>query len=426
MNKAAPKVAVIGGGPAGLMAAERLSALGYRVAVYEAKASFGRKFLLAGRGGLNLTHSEDLRSLLQRYGPAADFFRQKIARFSPQDLRAWCHGLGIETFVGSSGRVFPETFKASPLLRAWLTRLQEQGVHLKPNYRWRGFKLSHEKSAVTARPLIQNSFTDRSGATLQDDAEAVLLALGGASWPRMGSDGAWLPLLKQENIACDDFRPSNCGFDVLWSGHFAERHAGTALKNLGLKAAAQEVRGEIMIARYGLEGGGIYAIGRTLREQLNRDGAATLVLDLKPDSTRPQLAKKLSAQRTKDSLANKLRKAVNLPPAATALLRECARPEDLTSPDAIANAIKALPLKLTAAQPLERAISSVGGLKLENLNPELMLNALPGIFVAGEMLDWDAPTGGYLLQGTFATAICAADGVHHWLSNARTSQTSRN
>lgn len=422
MNLVMPTVAVIGGGPAGLMAAERLSAQGYRVTVFEAKASFGRKFLLAGRGGLNLTHSEDLRDFVQRYGNTEEFFREKISQFSPSDLRVWCEGLGIGTFVGSSGRVFPETFKASPLLRAWLRRLQDQGVVLKTGHRWCGFERPADSQNQKAAKQIRSRFSDNSGETVCVDTDAVVLAMGGASWPRMGSDGAWMPLLRQEAVACDDFRPSNCGFDVHWSDHFAERHAGTALKNLHLKASGQEVRGEIMIARYGVEGGGIYALGRSLREQLETAGMASLVIDFKPDLSRSKIAKKLAAQRAKDSLANKLRKAVNLPPAATALIRECLTSDALASPEAISNAVKELPLQVTAAQPLERAISSVGGLKLENLNSDLMLRHLPGIFVAGEMLDWDAPTGGYLLQGTFATAVCAADGVHRWLQGLESSR----
>ncbi len=398
------------------MAAERLSAQGYAVTVYEAKASFGRKLLLAGRGGLNLTHSENLQAFLSRYGAAAQFFHDKIAQFSPDDLRAWSHGLGIETFVGSSGRVFPETFKASPLLRAWLTRLQNQGVTLKPDHRWLAFEARSFEVERSVGAPIGLRFTGRNGDTLLESADAVVLALGGASWPRMGSDGAWLPLLRDQGIACADFRPSNCGFDVHWSRHFAERHAGTALKNLRLKAAGQEIRGEIMIARYGVEGGGIYALGRTLRDQLEAGGKAELILDLKPELSRAEVFRKLTAQRAKDSLSNRLRKALNVPAAAIVLLRECLPPAALASPEAVADAVKALPLSLTAAQPLERAISSAGGLKLESLNADLMLEALPGVFSAGEMLDWDAPTGGYLLQGTFATAVRAAEGVHRWLS----------
>ncbi len=423
MNSVVPKVAVIGGGPAGLMAAERLSAQGFEVSVFEAKSSFGRKFLLAGRGGLNLTHSENLDSFLQRYGKSADFFRDKIARFSPSDLRTWCEGLGIGTFVGSSGRVFPETFKASPVLRSWLRRLQDQGVVLKPNHRWCGFKRADKNVNASVSQPIHLQFLDAQGKHSWEDADAVVLAMGGASWPRMGSDGAWKPLLQEEGILCDEFRSSNCGFDVSWSTHFAARHAGTALKNLRLRTCSQEVRGEIMIARYGVEGGGIYAVGRSLREELETNGKAQITIDLRPDLSEASIAKKITAQRAKDSLANRLRKAIRLQPAATALIRERLSPEALMSPEAVANSVKNLPLLVTGIQPLERAISSVGGVRLDNLNPDLMLRNLPGVFVAGEMLDWDAPTGGYLLQGTFATAVCAADGVQRWLKNPKNATT---
>ena len=416
MNPAPPKVAIVGGGPAGLMAAEVLSGKNCEVTLYEAKPSFGRKFLLAGRGGLNLTHSEGVDRFLRRYGPATEFFRDKISQFSPNDLRAWCGSLGIGTFVGSSGRVFPESLKASPLLRAWLSRLQEQGVILKPGHRWIGLKICDTGLLHPPERCIRADFLDRNGHKTEDSSDAILLALGGASWPRMGSDGAWISLLREMGAECSDFQPSNCGFDVNWSAHFADRYAGTALKNLLLKTSTHEVRGEIMIARYGVEGGGVYALGRALREQIHSTGAARLTLDLKPELTAATILKKLNGQRTKDSLSNKLRKALNLPSAAAALIRECHDAKTLASLDGIANAVKTVPLQLTAAQPLERAISSVGGLRLEGVDGNLMIRSLPGVFVAGEMLDWDAPTGGYLLQGTFATAVCAAEGLHRWAS----------
>ncbi len=404
------------------MAAQRLSAKNFDVALYEAKASFGRKFLLAGRGGLNLTHSEEPQKFMARYGPSATFFQEKLARFSPDDLRSWSEDLGIKTFVGSSGRVFPETFKASPLLRAWLRRLQEQGVVLQPGCRWQGIENPPPRDAKPGDTKpgdapLELRILDREGIEFTVTADAILLALGGASWPRMGSDGKWLQGFKQMGVPCTEFQPSNCGFNVSWSDSFKQRYAGTALKNLGLTAGSMHARGEIMIADYGVEGGGVYALGRALRAELRETAEARLVLDLKPDLDCRKIAQRLSTQRKKDSLSSRLRKSIRLAPAAAALLRECHAGADLSSPEQIAAAVKAVPVALTGSQPLERAISSVGGLDLESVNNELMVKNLPGVFVAGEMLDWDAPTGGYLLQGTFATAACAAEGIENWLSD---------
>jgi hypothetical protein len=411
-----PNVAIVGGGPAGLMAAQLLSAGNCQVTLYEAKPSFGRKFLLAGRGGLNLTHSEPIDDFMARYGPKSDFFYEKISAFLPSDLRAWCHDLGIKTFVGSSGRVFPESLKASPLLRAWLILLQNQGVILKPHHRWLGFKQSPgQLQAADARPF-ELEFLERDEDRITVSADAVLLALGGASWPRLGSDGKWTEILEALGVASTALEPSNCGFSVDWSKNFIERHAGSALKNLKVTAGESQTRGEVMISRYGVEGGAIYALGQPLREEIRAKGSASLVFDFKPDLSPGKIARRIAAQRSKDSLSSKLRKAINLSPAATALLRECHAGDALTSPDEIAAAVKAVPLRLTGAQPIERAISTAGGLKLEGLNDDLMARTLPGVFVAGEMLDWDAPTGGYLLQGTFATAVCAARGISCWLA----------
>lgn len=411
-----PKIAIIGGGPAGLMAAQLLSRGNFAVTLYDAKPSFGRKFLLAGRGGLNLTHSEAPELFLTRYGASAPFFRDKLARFSAEMLRAWSKDLGMATFVGSSGRVFPESFKASPLLRTWLERLQNQGVVLKPGCRWQGFEISPEGAEGISKEQFGLAFRERSGKQFTAPADAVLLALGGASWPRMGSDGMWLSELQRMAVPCTAFQPSNCGFNVTWSEAFKERYAGTALKNLGLKAGEMEVKGEVMIADYGIEGGGVYALGRAIREELQNTAEARLYIDLKPGLDTTKIAKRLSAQRSKDSLSSRLRKSLRLPPAAAALLRECLNRETLSSPGELAHALKALPLVVTSSQPLERAISSAGGLALKAVNEDLMIRALPGVFAAGEMLDWDAPTGGYLLQGSFATAAWAADGIERWLT----------
>lgn len=416
MDPVPPKIAIIGGGPAGLMAAQILSGKRFAVTLYDAKPSFGRKFLLAGRGGLNLTHSEAPGKFLKRYGPAAHFMRDKLARFSPDDLRAWSEDLGMGTFVGSSGRVFPDSFKASPLLRAWLNRLQEQGVTLRSGCRWQGVKTSPKDVEDLSAGSFELAFLERSGTQFTAPADAVLLALGGASWPRMGSDGLWLGELKQMGVPCTPFQPSNCGFNVAWSESFKERYAGTALKNLGLTVGAVQVKGEVMIAGYGIEGGGIYALGRALREELRNNAAAHLYIDLKPGLNATRIEQRLSRQRSKDSLSSRLRKSIKLPPAAAALVRECVDSEPLSSPEGIAQAVKALPITVTSSQSLERAISSEGGLALEGVNEDLMIKALPGIFAAGEMLDWDAPTGGYLLQGSFATAVCAANGIERWLT----------
>lgn len=398
------------------MAAQILSSKNFDITLFEAKPSFGRKFLLAGRGGLNLTHSEASEPFLSRYGESADFFREKLKRFSPDDLRTWSDDLGVSTFVGSSGRVFPKSFKTSPLLRAWLARLQEQGVLLRPGCRWQGIKNPPRPDPSSIASPIELAFQDRTGTEFTVTADAVLLALGGASWPRMGSDGQWLSHLRQLGADCTEFQPSNCGFNVNWRESFAERYAGTALKNLKLKAGTLETKGEIMIARYGVEGGGIYALGQALREELREKAAARLILDLKPDLDREKIIQRLASQRSKDSLSVRLRKAIKLAPAAVALLRECYAGDELASAEQIADAVKNLPLTLTGPQSLERAISSVGGLQLDGVSETLMIKNLPGIFVAGEMLDWDAPTGGYLLQGTFATSICAADGIVHWIA----------
>ena len=397
-------VAVVGAGPAGLMAAETLAKAGVKVTVYERMPSVGRKFLMAGRGGLNLTHSEPGPAFLARYGEAEGRLSPIIGRFPPAALVAWCEGLGQPTFVGSTGRVFPRAMKASPLLRAWLARLERLGVRIVARARWRGWApdgalLIEEEGAQAPVPL-------RPAATI--------LALGGASWPRLGSDGGWVPLLRARGIPVDDLAASNAGALVPWSDHLRERFAGTPLKGLRFSCGAASARGEAVITQAGLEGGAVYALGAAMRRELAGGGPASLLLDLKPDLAPADLERRLSGMRGSDSLSTALRKSIRLPPVSIALLREAGDvPRD---PARLAARIKALPLAVTGMAALDRAISSAGGVGLDACDARLMLKEAPGTFVAGEMLDWDAPTGGYLLQASFATGVAAAEGALAWLA----------
>ncbi len=403
-------VAVIGGGPAGLMAAEILAGGGARVTVYDRMPSLGRKFLLAGRGGLNLTHSEELERLLARYGAAEPRLRRAIEAFPPAALRAWCEGLGQATFVGSSGRVFPAAMKASPLLRAWLRRLAAAGVVFKLRHHWNGWdgdgRLSFEV------PEGQVSV----------EAEASVLALGGASWPKLGSDGDWVGPVSKAGVAVAPLRPANCGFIAGWSEIFRSRFAGQPLKRLELSFGDQKVRGEAIITQTGLEGGGIYALSATLRDAIAASGEATLNIDLRPDITSAELEKRLAAPRAKQSLSTFLRKAAYLSPATIGLLHEVtvASSARLSAmmPAALAELIKAVPVRLTGVAPIARAISTAGGIAFDEIDENFMLRRRPGVFVAGEMLDWEAPTGGYLLQGAFATGAAAGRGALEWLSSS--------
>ena len=395
-------VHVIGAGPAGLMAAERLAQAGVRVVVHEAMPSPARKFLMAGRGGLNLTHSEPLEGFLGRYGGSAPRVGAWLERFSPTHLIGWAEGLGQPTFTGSSGRVFPKAMKASPLLRAWLGRLAELGVEVRTRSRW------------TGRRGGDWVFSTPEGERVETP-DAVVLALGGASWPRLGGDGSWTDELAAAGVEIAPLRPSNMGFDVAWSSVFADRFAGQPLKNVALGHGGRTVRGEAMVTRYGLEGGAVYALSADLREAIARDGAAELLVDLRPDLDEAALAARLARPRGKDSVTNWLRKAGGLSPAAVGLLREI--PGEIPQgAEKLARRIKAVRLRLTGTQGLARAISSAGGVKLDQVDDRLMLKALPGVFAAGEMLDWEAPTGGYLLQACFASGVIAAEGARDWLA----------
>jgi len=384
-------IAIIGAGPAGLMAAERLSGRGFKVTVFDAMATPGRKFLMAGRGGLNLTHSEPLPKFIARYGGRSAQVASWLERFSPEDLRKWADGLGAETFVGSSGRVFPKAMKASGLLRNWLRRLDERGVVFHLRQRWTGF----------------------DGERLQFDGEirsvaarATVLALGGASWPKLGSDAAWVPILEARGVDIRPFQPANSGFEITWSAHFRDRAAGQPLKNIALSLGGDPVPGEMVVTRHGIEGGAVYAISAALRDRL----PAVLTLDLKPQMDVAALAARLAARRKGRSLSAWLTGELNLSPLAYSLLRETT---DVVPDEAgaLARLIKAVPLPVQRTRPIAEAISSAGGIGFDAVNGDLMLRAVPGIFVAGEMLDWEAPTGGYLLQGCLSAAVVAADGV---------------
>lgn len=396
-------IAIIGGGPSGLMAAEILAAAGHKVTLYDQMPTPGRKFLLAGRGGLNLTHSEPLKNFMGRYGAAADWLTPSLQAFPPTALRDWCENLGQETFIGSSGRVFPRAMKASPLLRAWRQHLDHLGVRFMPRHRWLGWE--------------QNALRFKNGEkqTLIT-TDATLLALGGASWPKLGSDGGWVDILAAEAIAIAPLRPANCGFIVPWSDHFRSRFAGQPLKPVIVTIGSVSRQGEAIITAQGLEGGVIYALAALLRETIAQQGQATINLDLRPTMPLTTLTAKLQVPRSNQSLSNYLRKA-GLSPLLIGLLRETTAPDKLAhaSPAALAALLKAIPLTLTASSGIERAISTAGGIERTAVDANFMLHQRPGTFVAGEMLDWEAPTGGYLLQACLSTAVAAANGIIRWL-----------
>ncbi len=446
-------VAVIGAGPAGLMAAETLAQAGHTVQVFEAKPSAGRKFLMAGRGGLNITHSEPAERFNARYGARAAEFAAMLAALNANTLCEWVHGLGVETFVGSSGRVFPAELKAAPLLRAWVNRLRKQNVQFLMRHRWLGFELDHGSEAsgpasspsekrvpeaqVAAKPTLRFE-SPKGEVTVTPDA--VVLALGGGSWARLGSDGAWWPLLQQLGVQLAPLLPSNGGFETQWSQHFVDQCAGQPLKTVefwlaatpakatkgrgkSAKAAGPQatalqphLRGECLITEHGLEGGAIYTLSAALRDEILRNGQVTLYVDLLPDHTAEKVLTEVSHPRGTRSLSSHLRSRLGIHGVKAALLRECLSAETFKDSAQLAAGLKALPIVLTACRPIDEAISTAGGVQFEGLTKQLMIKTLPGVFCAGEMLDWEAPTGGYLINGAMASGKAAAVGVSEWLS----------
>ncbi len=399
------RVAIVGGGPAGLMAAEVLAAVdGLEVAIFDAMPSFGRKFLMAGKGGMNITHSEPMSAFVGRYGARKPAIAPLLEAFGPQQLREWIGDLGIETFVGSSGRVFPSEMKAAPLLRAWLHRLRGAGVQFHVRHRWLGW--GADGALRFATPAGEKLLT----------FDALVLALGGGSWARLGSDGAWVPLLAERGIRVAPLMPTNCGFDVGWSAHFSERFAGQPVKPVIASVTGRSQRGEFNITAGGIEGGLVYALSAPLRDALASEGRAVLHLDLAPDRTLARLTADLAHPRGHDSLANHLRRRAGIDGVKAGLLREFLPISTLTATDRLAVAIKHLALPVSAARPIDEAISTAGGVAFEALDERLMLRDLPGVFCAGEMLDWEAPTGGYLLTACFATGRAAGLGAHAWLA----------
>ena len=405
-----PTAAVIGGGPAGLMAAEVLVQGGVQVDLYDAMPSVGRKFLLAGVGGMNITHSESFDAFLSRYGAQADSIRPLLEAFPPDALREWIHRVGVETFVGSSGRVFPKEMKAAPLLRAWLHRQREAGVRFHVRHRWLGW--ADDGALRFAIPQGELSI----------QADAVVLALGGGSWAKLGSDGAWVPLLAQRGVDVAPLLPSNCGFDVAggWSEHLRSRFAGQPLKTVALRFSdaagrVHQRKGELMLSDTGVEGSLVYALSAPLRDTIAVQGPATIELDLAPDKPLQRVIAEVAHPRGARSLSSHLQSRAGIKGVKMALLREVLPAEQLNDPVKLAHAIKSLPLTLIAPRPLDEAISSAGGVRFEALDDTLMLHKLPGVFCAGEMLDWEAPTGGYLLTACFASGRVAGQGALNYL-----------
>jgi hypothetical protein len=399
--------AIIGGGPAGLMAAEALSRAGVRVDLYEAMPSVGRKFLLAGRGGLNITHSEPCEPFLSRYGTRREQIAPLLQRFGPEALRAWIHQLGIETFVGTSGRVFPMEMKSAPLLRAWLHRLRESGVRFHVRHRWRGWR---DGALLFQTPAGEQRIR----------ADAVVLALGGGSWKKFGSDGAWVPMLQQRGIAVAPLLPANCGFEVPWSSHLRERFAGAPIKPVVIRfrdaqGVEHQRQGEFVVTEHGVEGSLVYALSAPLRDTILAQGSVTIHLDLLPGHDAARVVKEVSRSRGSKSLSSHLRSRLGIEGVKAGLLYEVASREQLNDAGQLATLLKALPLTLIAPRPIDEAISTAGGVAFEELDEHLMVRNHPGLFCAGEMLDWEAPTGGYLLTACIASGLVAGEGAAAWL-----------
>jgi uncharacterized flavoprotein (TIGR03862 family) len=398
---------IVGGGPGGLMAAEVLAQGGFAVTVIEHMASVGRKFLLAGRSGLNLTHSEPLDQFITRYGPAEPRLEAAIRAFSPTDLKTWVEGLGQSTFAGSSGRVFPQAWRATPLLRAWLTRLNQLDVRLLTRHQWVGFGQSPTEIHVVATSTeAGNNSQPNTAFTLTPDV--VILAVGGASWPRVGSDGSWVSGIRAAGIAVDDLVASNAGVALHWTTDFADRWAGTPLKNLAVTVNDRQIRGDVMITERGLEGAPIYALNPEIRTQIAERGEALIQCDLHPDLSAERIAERWSRRRNSDSTSTALRRTLGYEPSRVAWLREIAGSPLPNDPSQLAHLVKSVPIRVTALTSIDRAISSAGGVHFEELDERFMLTSRPGVYAVGEMLNWDAPTGGYLLQATFSTAVTAA------------------
>lgn len=398
-------VAIVGGGPAGLMAAEVISAHNHSVKVdlYDSMPSLGRKFLMAGKSGLNITHSEPFEQFLRRYGKRRAPIEPMLKKFGPDEIRAWMSGLGLESFVGTSGRVFPVGMKASPLLRAWLKRLDDSGVTFHPRHRWTGFL-----------PDKSLHFESPEG-TVMLKADAAVLALGGGSWARLGSDGAWTSWLRNAGAQVNPLRPSNCGFDVAWSEHFRERFEGHPIKSVVLSFGPFRQQGEFIITKEGVEGSLVYAASSLLRDEIEAKGSAIMMLDLAPGRSHEWLVERVSKPRGSRTMASHLEKTVNIKGVKAGLLREVMSKDDFADAERLAHSLKNLPITLIATRPLDEAISSAGGVTFESLDQNLMLKSMPGIFCAGEMLDWEAPTGGYLITACMASGYVAGLGVLEWL-----------